>query len=81
MLKPYQVRVEATYFSILHVLEILKNEGQNIRQLNLAADSCSASKEFRKKPFHLDFRTTTDSVMIDFNPNCALENFNVKSRG
>jgi hypothetical protein len=66
MLKPYHLRVEATYFSILHTMELLQRDHNKLKELNNAADAFTASAEFRAQPFHLDFRTASDSVMIDF---------------
>ena len=66
MLKPYHIRVEATYYSILHTLEMLHRDHQAFRELVARADAFTASSEFRQQPFHLDFRTASDSVMVDF---------------
>lgn len=66
MLKPYHIRVEATYFSILHTLEMLDRDHQSFREWIEKADAITASEAFRQQPFHLDFRTGPDSVMVDF---------------
>lgn len=66
MLKPYPLRVEATYYSILHTMQLLHGNHQRFKALVKAADAFTASAEFRAQPFHLDFRTASDSVMIDF---------------
>ncbi|PIY32262.1 MAG: peptidase M14 [Bacteroidetes bacterium CG_4_10_14_3_um_filter_42_6] len=67
MLKPYRIRVESTERLILVTLEMLNNEYQNLKKLNLQADEFSASEAFRKLPLAIGFTTDySDSVMVDF---------------
>ena len=66
MLKPYHIRVESTYYSILHTMEMLHRDHREFSQLIDRADAFTASEAFRQQPFHLDFRTGPDSVMVDF---------------
>jgi hypothetical protein len=47
-------------------MELLQRDHKKLKELNNAADAFTASAEFRAQPFHLDFRTSPDSVMIDF---------------
>lgn len=67
MLKPYRIRVESTERLILVTLEMLNNEYQNLKKLNLQADEFCASEAFRKLPLAISFSTDfSDSVMVDF---------------
>lgn len=66
MMKPYKNRVESTHLTILHTMQLLHREHQNLRQLVRQADQRTASGAFRQQPFALDFQPTTDSIMIDF---------------
>lgn len=67
MLKPYHLRVEATYNIILSTLEILNEQHHELKGLVKKADQFTASSEFRKKPFPLRFEVDlTDSVMVPF---------------
>lgn len=66
MLKPYPVRVEATYLTLLHSMALLNQQHQTLKQLNARADAITASPQWRKQPFTLNYTTTHDSVMVDF---------------
>lgn len=67
MLKPYHLRVEATYNIILSTLEILNAQNDELKVLIKKADQFTASSEFRKNPFPLRFTVDlTDSVMVPF---------------
>jgi hypothetical protein len=66
MLKDYRTRVTGTYVALKTICEILNTQYKDIRKMNLAADEMAASPGFRQKPFPLDFKTTDDSVMVDF---------------
>lgn len=67
MLKPYHLRVEATYNIILSTLEILNEQHNQLKKLVKNADQFTASPAFRKKPFPLRFEVDlTDSVMLPF---------------
>jgi len=67
MLKPYKQRVEASYQCMVTALEILNVQHQELKSLNLEADTRVMSPEFRIRPFPLQFRLSgTDSVMVDF---------------
>ena len=65
MLKPYPERVESTYRIILNTIRIL-NRQSSLHNVIAKADQFTASPAFRKEPFPLRFRNTSDSVMVDF---------------
>jgi len=67
MLKPYQLRVNATYQCILACLETLNQENVNLRMLITKADQFVSGEEFLQLPFPLRFETVkSDSLMMDF---------------
>jgi hypothetical protein len=66
MLKNYQTRVTGTYQLLIKILEILNQEHNTLHQLVRDSDEHTATAEFRKQPLALAFRSTGDSVMIDF---------------
>lgn len=67
MLKPYQLRVNATYQCILACLETLNHENVNLRMLITKADQFVSGEEFLQLPFPLRFETLkSDSLMTDF---------------
>ncbi|MGM0496842.1 MAG: M14 family metallopeptidase [Bacteroidota bacterium] len=66
MLKDYKTRVTATYEMLIQTLEILNKEKRNLHTLIKKADSISASKAFREKPFPLEFQATDDSTIVEF---------------
>jgi hypothetical protein len=66
MLKPYAVRVDATYALLDRSAELLDREAARLRDLAAGADRRAASAGFRTEPFPLRFAATGDSVMIDF---------------
>lgn len=67
MLKPYKVRVDATYQMILHTLELLHKEHGTLMKHIADADRYTASEAFRRQPFPLSFGLSeTDSTMVDF---------------
>jgi hypothetical protein len=66
MLKDYRTRVTGTYVALKTICEILNSQYKDILKMNLAADETAASTSFRQHPFTLDYKTTGDSVMVDF---------------
>ncbi|MFO7997388.1 MAG: M14 family metallopeptidase, partial [Bacteroidales bacterium] len=66
MLKPYPLRVESTYLTILETMKLLNQQHREFKKLVEQADALSASPGFRTKPFPLDFTNSGDSVMVDF---------------
>ncbi len=66
MLKPYHVRVQATYLTFRHTLELLHREHATLKRLVRQADQQVATPGFRTQPFALSFNVTDDSVMVDF---------------
>lgn len=67
MLKDYKTRVEATYKTILHTMELLNRDRTNFLATIRQADSYTASAAFRKKNFPVKFRTSyKDSVLVNF---------------
>jgi hypothetical protein len=67
MLKAYHVRVEATYKTIQHTLELLNKDQHRFLKVVKKADEYTASADFRKIPFPVKFITSyKDSVMANF---------------
>jgi len=67
MLKDYKTRVEATYKTIQHTMELLSRDRVKFAQTIKNADDFTASAAFRNKDFTVKFRTSyNDSVMVDF---------------
>jgi len=67
MLKDYKTRVEATYKTILHTMELLNRDCANFLQTIQQADLYTASTEFRKNNFPVKFNTSyKDSVLVNF---------------
>jgi len=66
MLKDYQTRVESTYQVLVEISKILSREYAELRWLNNKADLYSASEEFLEKPFPIQWKNTSDSVMVEF---------------
>jgi hypothetical protein len=66
MLKNYRTRVTGTYQLLARTLEILNAESKTLRRLVLEADGRTAAEEFRQSPLPLSFKSTSDSVIIDF---------------
>jgi len=66
MFKNYEQRVTGTYEVLRSTLEILNDEHKTLRKLVREADQRTASAEFRKSPFALEFQMTGDSVITDF---------------
>jgi hypothetical protein len=65
MLKPYHIRVESTYYMILHTLRILHQDKQ-LKNIIAEADKFTSSDEFRKHRFPIRYENTSDSVIVDF---------------
>ncbi len=66
MLKDYKTRVDATYKCLVHIMEYLNRHSREIKELNVKSDLYVASEEFRKLPYPLQWKATSDSVLIDF---------------
>jgi hypothetical protein len=67
MLKPYNVRVSATYECLFASLGILSEEAGNLAALERDADLFVRSPDFLATPFPLQFQTfENDSVMVGF---------------
>ncbi len=67
MLKPHQLRVEATYELIRFTAEFLNKDFKKIHRLNKQADEYCKSEEFRAQPLPVEFkRSNNDSTMVDF---------------
>jgi hypothetical protein len=66
MLKDYKTRVLATNKMLEFTLQILNESGKKLKEFKKEADVYSASEEFRKTPFPLDFNFTNDSTMVEF---------------
>jgi hypothetical protein len=66
MLKPYRMRVESTYLTLVHTMDLLQRERETLKALVEAADAYTASTQFRAQPLPLDFRGTADSIIVEF---------------
>ncbi len=67
MLKPYELRVDATLAAIVHSMQLLREEGEQLQKLNKQADEYAASKAFRAKDFVLQYKLDqSDSSMVPF---------------
>ena len=67
MLKDYKTRVEATYKTIQHTMELLNRDRVKLAETIKHADDYTASAAFRDKDFTVKFRTSyKDSVFVDF---------------
>ena len=67
MLKDYKTRVEATYKTIQHTMDLLNRDRVKFAQTIKNADDYTASAAFRNKDFTVKFRTSyKDSVIVDF---------------
>ena len=67
MLKPYKARVTSTYNMLTHTLEILNKEYKTLQSLVAKADALTASEQFRKEPFPVNFSESyADSTQIEF---------------
>jgi murein tripeptide amidase MpaA len=67
MLKDYKTRVEATYQTLQHTMELLNRDHTNFLQTLKNADAYTASAAFRAAAFPVKFRTSyKDSIMVDF---------------
>jgi len=56
MLKPYDMRVSATYEALKASMEILGKESKQLETIIRKTDDSVAGQEFRKKDFHCDFK-------------------------
>lgn len=67
MLKPYPVRVEATYQCVLTSMEILAKNKKEVQKLISNADEAVCSAKFLENPLPLQFQVLeNDSIMIPF---------------
>lgn len=66
MLKPFHMRVESTYLTILNTMKLLNSRYIEYGEMVRAADRFTASADFRSQPYTLDFVNSGDSVMVDF---------------
>ncbi len=67
MLKPYKPRVESTYELIKFSMQMMNDQHDELLSLIREADLYTASVDFRKNDFPIDFETSmNDSVMVDF---------------
>ncbi|HPE87148.1 MAG: M14 family metallopeptidase [Bacteroidales bacterium] len=67
MLKPYQPRVESTYGMVLHTLNILNAEKNNLTTAIRQADQWCTSDVLKDKKLPIAFRNDwSDSTMVEF---------------
>ncbi|MFP4543343.1 MAG: M14 family metallopeptidase [Bacteroidota bacterium] len=67
MLKPYKDRVQGTYELLISTMEILHEEGKNLRKLITEADRFTESMSFRENHFVIDYRLSDiDSIIVEF---------------
>ena len=65
--KPYKQRVDATYRLLLHSLELIAQNRQELQTIIAQSDYRTASPEFRNHPIALMYTPTrTDSIPCDF---------------
>jgi hypothetical protein len=65
-LKDYKTRVSSTYELLKFLSNYLEANHSVLKSLNGAADKYTASAEFRKVPFAVNYKATNDSTMVDF---------------
>jgi hypothetical protein len=65
-LKDYKTRVSSSYELLNFLCSYLEEHAASIKNLNISADKYTASAEFRKKSFAVNYTTGKDSIMIDF---------------
>jgi uncharacterized protein (DUF302 family) len=66
MLKNYKTRVSVTYEMIKLTMKLLNKEYKNLQEIIAKADSNTASEEFRKKPFPVNFAATNDCTIVQY---------------
>lgn len=67
MLKPYAVRVKATYELLRVTIDLLNKEGKSLQKIEQQADNFVASPEFRKQEMPLRFTDSeSDSTIVNF---------------
>jgi murein tripeptide amidase MpaA len=65
-LKDYKTRVSGTYELLRFLASYLDKQHEAIMELNAKADQQTSSASFRKDPFAVNYKATTDSIMVDF---------------
>jgi hypothetical protein len=67
MLKPYKERVRAVYEALKYTVRFLDKSTNKLKSLIEEADKFSASEEFAKRYYTLDYEVDmSDSIMVDF---------------
>jgi hypothetical protein len=67
MLKPYAVRVKATYELLRVTIDMLNKEGNTLQKIEQQADNFVVSPEFRKQEMPLRFTDSeSDSTIVNF---------------
>jgi len=66
MLKDYPTRVEGAHRLVTHTLRWLNTEAGRLRGLVVAADENTASPDFRRVPFPLNFELTDSAATVMF---------------
>ncbi|MFZ4548104.1 MAG: M14 family metallopeptidase [Bacteroidales bacterium] len=67
MLKPYKVRVNSTYTMLTNTLQLLNAEYKTLQNLVAKSDAATASENFRKEPFPVNFSESfDDSTKVEF---------------
>ncbi|MFO7880854.1 MAG: M14 family metallopeptidase [Bacteroidales bacterium] len=66
MLKSYKQRVEATYQALEKSMELLVRHGNELQELNQAADEHTASENFRSQPYPVRWKASDEYREIDF---------------
>jgi hypothetical protein len=67
MLKPYAIRVKATYDMLNLTINLMNREGHSLQKIEKQADLFASSTEFRKQEMPLRFvDSEKDSTIVDF---------------
>ncbi|MFQ5512639.1 MAG: M14 family metallopeptidase, partial [Candidatus Krumholzibacteriia bacterium] len=66
MLKDYKTRVAGTYELLKNSVELLNREYAGLKKAIAEAERYTASPEFRREPFALDYEPDSNGVDIDF---------------
>ncbi len=66
MMKPYEVRVKATYQVLVHSMELMHQHGEDLSLLNRKADMYTASENFRDQPYALSWEASDEYREVDF---------------
>ncbi|MGC9330758.1 MAG: M14 family metallopeptidase [Bacteroidales bacterium] len=66
MLKPYEVRVWATYEALINSMKILNKESNTLKEVNYLADAYTISRNFRENTYPLEWEATDEYRYVEF---------------